>query len=572
MTVAGIYLKIFSLTDICKAPIETIIALFTIKYCDSTVNIKLIECEQKLGECGYTVDLSSFVYKILSKEKVPDCANSCELPNILVNERSCIAGLCACLRQIVKSAIDVVPSHHCQTLLGFKNSCLLACSEVSVWTRFCEVDLISTLRSFGNEMLDQSELPISMAKFEIHMSQPARLHNLYKYTMSKKYAISGNINRDNKFLPEHTFAEGSCITLADIIIFVCIHILFNLIPLTSDKILELLPLTMTWYKKMIENDAIIKCLTCLPLQEIDCDNVINYVLPAVDNQSLYKSDSKRYRPRSRIYTRQEDIEHSLELVENLNVNTKLNDLPFGAEICIDWSSIPFDATPEGGSLPVARQKRKLDQLENLCRPVIKLAKKGDVIVDFCSGSGHLGITLAYLLPECSVILLENKEESLNRAKERVKKLKLTNVKFCQCNLFYFKGHFDIGTSLHACGVATDLVIQHCIRKNATFVCCPCCYGSVQSCQRVVYPRSNVFQKDIAIRDYLVLGHAADQTHDAGNSKTLQGKKCMTIIDTDRKLHAEQFGYNVQLAKLVPEDCTPKNHLLVGIPENGVCKC
>ena len=46
-----------------------------------------------------------------------------------------------------------------------------------------------------------------------------------------------------------------------------------------------------------------------------------------------------------------------------------------------------------------------------------------------------------------------------RAVHRVQSLGLTNCRFYQGNMDYFKGRFDIGVSLHACGVATDLVIQ-----------------------------------------------------------------------------------------------------------------
>ena len=59
---------------------------------------------------------------------------------------------------------------------------------------------------------------------------------------------------------------------------------------------------------------------------------------------------------------------------------------------------------------------------------------------------------------------------------------------------YFNGAFDIGVSLHACGVATDLVIQKCIKNSASFVSCPCCYGSVQENHMVTYPRSQEFRE------------------------------------------------------------------------------
>jgi len=127
-----------------------------------------------------------------------------------------------------------------------------------------------------------------------------------------------------------------------------------------------------------------------------------------------------------------------------------------------------------------------------------------------------------------------------------------------------QGIFDIGVSLHACGVATDLVIQMCINQGASFVSCPCCYGSVQDNHQLTYPRSALFTNtSMSVRDYLVIGHSADQTHDEQNVKTNQGKKCMAIIDTDRCIQAKESGYQVHLSKLVPESCTPKNNLLVG---------
>lgn len=558
------YLEIYSLTDLCLAPIETIITLFTIKYCNSKISVKLVQTKQELNQCAYAIDISSFEYEIIDENEIPCDVNSCELPSIVLSKTTYIAGLCAALRQIIKTTTIDSPKHYCRSLLGFKESCLLACSESSVWTKFCEVDIVDTLKSLTLDNLDQIELPRNLARFECHMSQPVRIHNLYKYAIPKKNSMKNVIAGNRGQLPEHKYAEGSTITLADIIIFVCVHILFA--TYSSDVLIEILPLTTKWYERMLENHIISECLGCLSVQRKKINNHINYVLPKISNESLYKSDPKRYKPRSRIFTRQKDIEYSMQIIRSADINIELDLEPFGVEIRFDWTNVPFDITPEGGSLPPSRLKRKSEQLENLCKPVMKLAKAGDVIVDFCSGSGHLGILLAYFLPNCTIILLENKEESLKRARERVRLMKLTNVRFYQCNLDYFKGDFDIGLSLHACGVATDLVIQQCIKKNAIFVSCPCCYGSLHDCHHLTYPRSNVFKKQIDSKEYMILSHAADQTHDKQNVKTEQGYECMAIIDTDRKLQAEQFNYKVYLSKLIPDTCTPKNHILVGIPK------
>uniref|UniRef100_A0A6V7K2H7 Methyltransferase domain-containing protein n=1 Tax=Bracon brevicornis TaxID=1563983 RepID=A0A6V7K2H7_9HYME len=543
-----------------EAPIETVVVLFTMKYCESNLKISFIS--SPLAVATFPINLDGFSYEILKdSEEIPEEATSCQLPALKLTPTSFVAGLCACLRQIIKLKLTEDSDHYSRHLLGFKDSCLLAPSESSPWTRFCEVELISTLHHLGNI---GEQLPETIARFEVHMSQPVRLHNIHKYTMSKKF--TSNVTKDSSILPEHIFAEGSFMTLADVIIFVNIHILFH--HLSSISLNSLLPLTSKWRDRMAAETAISKCLSAISLRQRPVSQ-IEHILPEVANQSLYKSDAKRYKPRNKVYTRQEEVEASLEIVETLEVKMDVSSTPFAADVPINWLEIPHEANPEGGSLPESRSKRKFEQLENLCRPVLKLARRGDVIVDFCAGSGHLGILIAYLRQDCTVVILENKEESLNRAKLRVKKLKLENVKFYQCNLDYFRGQFDIGTSLHACGVATDLVIQHCLQRNAVFVCCPCCYGSVQDLPHLTYPRSETFKRRMQLREYLVLGHAADQTHDEANKKTKQGYQCMAVIDTDRRLQAEERGYAVVLAKLVPETCTPKNNLLVGVPEERI---
>ena len=131
------------------------------------------------------------------------------------------------------------------------------------------------------------------------------------------------------------------------------------------------------------------------------------------------------------------------------------------------------------------------------------------------------------------------------------------------NLDYFRGNFDIGVSLHACGVATDLVINLCIKHKADFVCCPCCYGSLQENHVLTYPRSQYYRNQkFAFEHYMVIGHTADQTH-VTNDKHAQGEAGMNIIDTDRIYLAKENGYHdVKLLKLEPTSCTPKNNVIV----------
>lgn len=567
-------------------PLETLITLFTLKYCrNSTIySIFVLKPDHKPS---FSVKVTSFTFELIREEDIIDIARTCQLPVMLVGDgTTCVAGLCAVLRQIVKSTVVQSSGHKCHSLLGFRQGCLAACAESSVWTRFCEVDIINTVKNLmcKDFLPNLVILPEDVVRFEIHMGQPLRIHNIHKrnqdYVNSKRSThlkskkrpqgmIEGKHIEMGQILEvelEHCFAEGPVMTLADVILFPCLHIILQAI--RSVYLQPYIPLIMQWYERVKLQDGVeesVGIIRDIPNKIVD-DLYVKYILPDVPKQSLYKSDAKRYKPRNRIFTRQEDVETSLKVVEELGIIIEWQEYPFGCELEFDWGAVPYEAHPEGSQLPTFRLERKGQQLENLAKAVLKVAKPGHTIVDFCSGSGHLGIILAYLLPRCQIVLLENKEESLARAHQRVLKLKLTNVTFCQCNLDYFCGDFDVGVSLHACGVATDLVIQRCISQNAVFICCPCCYGSVQNNHILTYPRSQVFRDSaMTLHEYLVLGHSADQTHDEHNAKTDQGKICMGIIDTDRCLQAKEAGYSVTLAKLIPESCTPKNNLLVGIP-------
>lgn len=376
---------------------------------------------------------------------------------------------------------------------------------------------------------------------------------------------------------EHKFAEGHLITIADIILYACYILLFDRITVSEGD----LQLTVKWMDAVKSSNPT-KFGTILEFYRQSNPIVDKRSLTVRHNSttstnakafSLYKSDPTRYKPKNRLFTKQHDIDESLLKIQStLNICNSSRNEPNGvpAEQPFDWQTIPYDALPEGGQLPATRLNRKKDQLQSLVQEVIRVAGAGDRIVDFCSGAGHLGILLAYMLPKCTVILLENKEESIKRAKKRVTTLQLNNVSFFQCNLDYFRGKFDVGTSLHACGVATDIVLWHCIQQRAHFVSCPCCYGGIHRMPHIDYPRSVRFQRaGITSADYMYIAHCADQAHDISRGpcnvrKSEQGQYCMDVIDTDRKMYAEECGYAVRLTRLTPENCTLKNRLLIGV--------
>lgn len=505
--------------------------------------------------------LDDVSYDIFDSSSIIAGWDSCNWPCIIFDQ-NIISGLCSVVRFIVKQSNNP----KIRQLLGFRDACLVACSESSIWTRFCEIDMPNTVNYLLNKSLSISCIPPDILRFEYHLNQPVRIHNVYK--------IAREQNKDNSIKSStplkdlnltHKYGEGPFMTLADATLFPSFHVIFTLI---GDKIKAIIPKSIIWYEgllKELPNISISVPHFSLPKIELRESNFIR--------QSLYTADPNRYRPEKRIFTKQSDIETAFERSKFVTIK---NDLPFGIETEFNWNDIPRIINPIGGALPATRADRKCQQLENLVKAVLKVVdivnfdksglnnKKSFKIVDFCSGSGHLGILLAFILPNHHIILVENKEKSLERARERIEHISLKNVTIIQSNLDYFTGNFDIGVSLHACGVATDLVIEKCIKNHAHFISCPCCYGGIKDCHQITYPRSAIYKCHLPVENYLNLAHAADQTHETDNKKTKQGYECMDLIDWDRKLYAEGQGYNVFLGKLQPMSCTNKNNLLVGI--------
>lgn len=502
------------------------------------------------------------MYSVLDCDDLPMLSTYCTWPIITV-KNNVIAGVSAVARQIVKeSNLKKV-----QQLLGFRGNCLMACSEVSIWTMFCEIDMPKSLKLLlKNITVNNGEnvlVPNSVSRFEYHLKQPVRVHNMYKIArIENNEKISMDTPKDELNL-DHKYAEGPTMTISDIILFPCIDIIFKL--LTSQNIKIKFPLMYNWYRNM-QNESEHQLDIILPpvSQHLNISIDENFI-----KQSLYKSDMSHYKMEKKTYTKQSNIEKGLKVITSSDIQVLNSNSLYGSEMDFNWENVPSELNPCGGSLPEKRADRKCEQLESMIKPCLKIVEDSIfTVVDFCSGSGHLGLLLAYLLPKCHVILVENKEKSLLRATDRIESLNLKNVTVVQSNLDYFCADFELGVSLHACGTATDLVMQMCVKKKANFVCCPCCYGGIKTCHLLDFPRSQHFSSldELTYKDYLSLAHGADQTHDIKNAKTKQGYLCMDIIDTDRKLYAESFDYMVVLGKLQPVTCTNKNNVIVGIKD------
>ncbi|KAI2535448.1 glutathione S-transferase C-terminal domain containing [Homo sapiens] len=497
--------------------------------------------------------------------------------------------------------------------------CLVVTKEVSQWTRLCELTIPLAIENFLRESSDQPPtIPVEILQLEKKLSEPVRVHNDDKLRRQKlkqqkadgvgppltkgkakskvhtqetsegldssskslelKVAFSkltvqeepATTNREPSHirkakasdLPplEHVFAEGLYFTLADIVLLPCIHHFLVIISRKfSEKLVEF-PLLASWYQRIQEvpgvKTAASKCgIQFLHLPKLLTTSTEQHPnlceVPGVEEQSdpLFIGG-----PRP---TMAKLMEKGIEVM-------------FSPHPCptwtLDWNVLPAAVSPKEGKMSSDRALRKQQQLNNLVYVVTNQAKPGDRIVDFCSGGGHVGIVLAHMLPSCQVTLIENKELSLIRAKKRSDELGLSNIWFIQANMEYFTGMFNIGVALHACGVATDMVIEHCIKTRASFVTCPCCYGFIQNTSKFNFPKSEQFKKTLSYKEHMILCRFADQTAvQLPPQRRLIGKQCMCLVDLDRARAAEECGYSVQVISMEPESCSPKNNMIVGVP-------
>ncbi|XP_069781842.1 glutathione S-transferase C-terminal domain-containing protein isoform X2 [Narcine bancroftii] len=517
---------------------------------------------------------SNIPVTILSEEELPPVVRSCRLPAVMErNGNFCRAGLAVVLRYIIQRACDVDSNRRdVSELLGFKKTCLKACAEVSQWTKLCEISIPLAVESFLRNNQGHRAIPSEILHLEQKLGEPVRVHNDDKIRRQKlkqwsrdknkmlikkgsdggsgfsnegadiiKYLSEESKESENASLElrtalsklsmehipavtrreqccirkvkstdlpplEHVFAEGLYFTLTDVVLFPCLHYFFVSLGDCEEQMLKALPLLSRWYQRVQEVPRLKEAAGSCGIHVLDLPAPLPSSSMLIRNSIDYKHKmAETIDPYFRGGPRP-----TMNKLEENGISARFTPHPCPS-LSQDWSNLPVAAHPIEGKLTSERALRKQQQLDNIISIVTNLAKTGDTIVDFCSGGGHLGIVLAHTLPSCQVILVENKEESLVRAKDRCDELGLQNIWFLQTNLDYFTGPFEIGVALHACGVATDMVIDHCIMAQAAFVICPCCYGFIQNTVKYTFPRSQKFKNVLSNKEHMVLCRFADQT-------------------------------------------------------------
>ncbi|XP_058048858.1 glutathione S-transferase C-terminal domain-containing protein isoform X2 [Ahaetulla prasina] len=530
-----LYLDYFGHNEDCIYPLHTSISLFLLAYCECKIfRIFLVTSNEITSDLQQTEEILSKYPEIsfIKRSEIPVMVQSCCLPAVVEkNGRFCRAGLAVVLRYIVQKTHEADPLNKgVLELLGFKRTCLKACAEVSEWTRLCEVSIPLAVENFLKVSHNLHEnVPKEILLFENKLGEPVRVHNddkIRRQKVQQQKMLDKTASTDMSSKEDRTM-ENKEPASADL----------ELRTAFSKLTLQKMPLAANREPSHIRK---IKTSELPPLEHIFAEGLYFTLTDIVLLPCIH---------------------HFLE--KGIEAMFSPHPCPKWA---LDWDSLPGAVNPGKGKMSADRALRKQQQLNNLIALVTKLAKPGDVIVDFCSGGGHVGIVLAYILPLCQIILVENKEQSLICAEKRSDELGLHNIWFIQANMDNFKGSFNIGVALHACGVATDMVIEHCIKVGAAFVISPCCYGFVQNTSKFAFPKSHQFKKVLSYKEHMILCRFADQTAVQLPPERRQiGKQCMGLVDLDRAWSVERSNYSVQVITMEPQSCSPKNNLITGIP-------
>ncbi|XP_041839448.1 glutathione S-transferase C-terminal domain-containing protein isoform X2 [Melanotaenia boesemani] len=543
----SLYLEVSSQNDEPRLPLHTSIVLFLLSYCDcKSFKVFLVFDDCSSSESLKTPLPESVNVCDVQLEALPQLVRSCRLPAALDETgRLCRTGLAVVLRHIINKTLEADPSRNdVLALLGFKKTCLKACAEVSKWTRLCEIGIPSAVEEHLQNPTDNIlQLPLPILTLEQRLAEPVRVHNDDKIRRQKLQeqkrgeknkppegqgdldseptpaqsqvsdglelraalaklsvdSIPASATRENSEirkvkttdLPslEHVFAEGLYFTLTDVVLLPCIYQYLYSLQTHAASALHQLPHLLRWYSHVQEVPGVLRAAK-------DCGLLLS--IPQVPTSSPAGSSAEDAPASVPVQEEGQEMTPQLPFVGGPRPTmTKLKEngieAVFSPHPCPDWTlpwdSLPGAINPAEGKMSNIRAVRKMQQLNNLVAMVTELARPGNTVVDFCSGTGHVGIVLAHTLPHCQIILIENKEESLVRAQSRSTELGLKNICFIQANLDYFTGPFHVGVALHACGIATDMVLEHCIQARSAFVISPCCYGFIQNAVKFTFPKS-----------------------------------------------------------------------------------
>ena len=246
-------------------------------------------------------------------------------------------------------------------------------------------------------------------------------------------------------------------------------------------------------------------------------------------------------------------------------------------------------------LPEKRQLRKRGQLMSMLRAItvmiLSAPSQGNSkrLVDFCGGAGHVGLLVAYLFSEWEVVCVDRNPISLDLGIRRAQEVSLSNFRTVLGDVLAYNESFDIGTSLHACGAASDYAIKMCEKHSAGLIVASCCVGKIcaiskraresDSPEQLLWkqPKSLELQTSLAEHARATTGKEdRDFIDECFDKLTRFADSCESthftslakyLVELDRLKAVEDRGYTGVLCKMEPISSTPKNDIVIAWPSH-----
>ncbi len=184
----------------------------------------------------------------------------------------------------------------------------------------------------------------------------------------------------------------------------------------------------------------------------------------------------------------------------------------------------------------------------------RLPKRNELIIyDLCCGKSYLSFAVYYYLTEVkghsvNLIGIDLKRDVISWCSATAEALGYSGMKFICDNIKNTPSGVtpDMVISLHACDIATDIVLSRAVELRAKIILStPCCHRT--------------------INNYI----SAEQLKFVTDYPQLKNKLCEAITDSIRLARLAKAGYKVAALELTDPENTPKNTLLRAIAEDNI---
>ncbi len=195
--------------------------------------------------------------------------------------------------------------------------------------------------------------------------------------------------------------------------------------------------------------------------------------------------------------------------------------------------------------------RQIDRFLHYIDDIYEKLPEGELyVLDLCCGKSYLTFAAYWFLTEVKgrtvkMVGADRKADVISYCSEVASNLKLDGLSFlcCDINEFEPERRPDLVLSLHACDIATDIVLTNAARLGAEVILStPCCQHEINS----------------QLNNKSELGKALSPLLE---HSLIKQKLAVAITDALRCKRLEASGYSVDVTELIDPENTPKNLLI-----------